>query len=64
MHWNVDDVIKYHRSFATIINTFIQNNFQILEIQESKASKEAIELVNKYKYQKDRPYFMFLKAKK
>ena len=47
-----------------LCNTLIKNNFTILEIKESTASKEAIDLVEKYKYQKDRPYFLFIKAQK
>ena len=35
---------------------------EILEVQESWASKEAIEKVEKYKHQIDRPYFLFVKA--
>lgn len=62
--WNNCDVIKYHRNFECLINTLIKNNFTILEIKESTASKEAIDLVEKYKYQKDRPYFLFIKAQK
>ena len=62
--WNNCAVVKYHRNFECIINTLIKNNFNLLQIKESMASKEAIELVDKYKYQKDRPYFLFMKAQK
>lgn len=62
--WNDCSVDKYHRNFECIINTLIKNNFSISQIKESNASKEAIELVEKYKYQKDRPYFLFVKATK
>jgi SAM-dependent methyltransferase len=64
LFWNVDGVIKYHRSFSYIVNTLIKNKYSILEIKESTASKEAIELVKKYENQNDRPYFMFIKARK
>lgn len=64
INWNVDGVVKYHRNFSTTINTILNNNFELLQINESTASKEAIALVEKYKYQKDRPYFLFVKAKK
>ena len=64
MLWNDCEVIKYHRNFEYLINTLIENKFNILQIKESTASKEAIELVEKYKYQKDRPYFLFIKAQK
>ena len=62
--WNNSNVIKYHRNFEITINTLIKNNLNILEIRESTASEEAIKLVDKYKYQKDRSYFLFIKAKK
>ena len=62
--WNECAVVKYHRNFECLINTLIKNKFNILEIKESTASKEAIELIDKYKYQKDRPYFLFMKAQK
>ena len=62
--WNDSNVTKYHRSFSLLINTLIKNNFNIMEINESKPSEEAIRLVEKYKYQNDRPYFLFVKAQK
>ncbi len=64
LDWNVKDVIKYHRNFETIINTLINEKFEVLQIKEPSASKEAIELVPKYAYQTDRPYFLFVKAQK
>lgn len=62
--WNNSNVVKYHRNFEVTINTLINNNLNILQIKESYASEEAIKLVDKYKYQKDRSYFLFIKAKK
>jgi len=62
--WNNTNVTKYHRNFETIINTLIKNNLSIVEIKESYASEEAIKLVDKYKYQIDRSYFLFVKAQK
>ena len=64
LDWNVKDVKKYHRNFETVINTLINEKFTLLELREPGASKEAIELVPKYKYQTDRPYFLFVKEKK
>ena len=37
---------------------------QILEVRESQPEKEAVKQVPKYKYQIDRPYFLYIKAKK
>ena len=63
-NWNIDGVVKYHRNFSTIINSILNAGLSIVEVQESYASDEAIRLVPKYKFQKDRPYFLFIKAKK
>lgn len=62
--WNVSGVIKYHRNFTTTINTLIDNHFEILHVEESTARPEAVEKVEKYKYQNDKPYFLFVKVKK
>lgn len=63
IHWNIDGVVKYHRNFTTIINTLLENNFIIEKLVESYADEEVIKLEPKYKYQNDRPYFLFIKAK-
>lgn len=62
--WNVDGVVKYHRNFSTVINSIISAGMNVKEVKESYASEEAVKLVPKYIYQKDRPYFMFVKAEK
>lgn len=62
--WNDTIVTKYHRTYATLVNSLIKNNFEIVEIKDSYASKEAIELYPKYEYQIDKPYFTFVKALK
>lgn len=62
--WNVSGVVKYHRNFSTTINTLIKNNFEILTVEESQARPEAVEKVEKYIYQNDKPFFLFIKAKK
>lgn len=62
--WNNDVLIKYHRNFSTTLNALIKAGFEIAEVRESQPSAEAIRLVEKYKYQLDRPYFLFIKAVK
>lgn len=62
--WNVDGVIKYHRNFSSIINSITGAGMNLVEVRESTASDYAIQLVEKYQYQKDRPYFAFFKAVK
>ena len=62
--WYNDVLIKYHRNLSVIINTLIKQGFEILEIKESEANDKIVEIVDKYKYQNDRPYFLFIKARK
>lgn len=64
VNWNVDGVIKYHRTFKTTINTIINNQMEIVCVDESSPRPEAVAKVPKYIYQKDKPYFIFIKAMK
>ena len=64
LDWNKKGVVKYHRNFETIISDLINAGFSIQQLREARPSKEAIKLVPKYVYQNDRPYFLFIKAKK
>ena len=64
VYWNDTFVTKYHRTYATLVNTLIKNNYEIIEIKDSFASEEAIKLCPKYAYQIDKPYFTFVKAVK
>lgn len=62
--WNDTIVTRYHRTYSTIVNGLIQNGFEIELFQDSYADKKAIKLKEKYKFEKDRPMFLFVKAKK
>lgn len=62
VYWNDIYVTKYHRTYATMVNTLIKNKFEILEIRDSYASEEAIRLCPKYVRQIDKPFFTFVKA--
>lgn len=62
--WNKTEVTKFHRSFATIISTLINNNFNLLEIKDSIPTSEALAISDKYKSEFDCPNFLFIKAKK
>lgn len=62
--WNVDGVIKYHRSFSSIFSALSKAHLTLIDLQESQALPEAVKAVEKYKYQKDRPYYLFIKATK
>lgn len=62
--WFGEEVIKYHRNFEEIINTLINKGFMIDKILEPIPSKEAIKNNPKYINQYDRPFFLFVRAKK
>lgn len=62
--WNVPGVIKFHRNFSEIINTLLRHGFMITKVMESYADEEIIKKEPKYSYQNDRPYFLFVCAKK
>lgn len=62
--WNIEGVVKYHRNFETIFNSLKDANMEIVELRESKASEEAIKIVEKYKNLNNRPFFLFIKARK
>ena len=63
-YWNDVPVTKYHRTYATMTMALINNNFKIVDIKDSYATEETIRIYEKYKNQKDRPYFTFFKATK
>ncbi|MBO5884512.1 MAG: methyltransferase domain-containing protein [Clostridia bacterium] len=63
-YWNGVPVTKYHRTYATLVNLFIKNKFSIIEIKDSFASEDVVRIYEKYKNQKDRPYFTFFKLQK
>jgi len=62
--WIVDDVIKYHRNFSSIINSLINAKFKIVEIVEPTPNDETLKIMPKYSNQFDRPYFLFIKVRK
>ena len=62
--WNNTQVTKYHRTYANLVNSLINNNFEIIQIKDSYASEETIKLCPKYKNQIHKPYFTFVKAQK
>ena len=63
-YWNGVPVTKHHRTYATLVTLFIKNKFKIVEIKDSFATKQVIEICDKYKNQKDKPYFTFVKLQK
>lgn len=46
-HWFVDDVVMYHRTTATVVNSLIEAGFRVQRMLEPHASEEA---------ERERPY--------
>ncbi|MBQ3494921.1 MAG: methyltransferase domain-containing protein [Clostridia bacterium] len=63
-YWNGVPVTKYHRTYITLIKLFLKNNFKIIDMKDSFVTEETIKICEKYKNQKDRPYFTFFKLQK
>lgn len=62
--WNGVMVQKYHRNFSSLINGVVKSGFKIDKILEPLPDKETIKIIPKYVNQYDRPYFLFIRAKK
>ena len=77
LHWPIDnyqnegirhtqflghEVIKYHRTFESIINTLISNNFTIKQIAEPKPSDEIVEKYPEMIDEARRPIFILISA--
>ena len=79
LHWPVDeyqsegirqtsflgeDVIKYHRTVETYLNTLIRNGFMITRISEPIPPQEMIDQNPYFKNELRRPMFLMIAAKK
>ncbi|SFT24156.1 bifunctional 2-polyprenyl-6-hydroxyphenol methylase/3-demethylubiquinol 3-O-methyltransferase UbiG [Paenibacillus sp. BC26] len=79
MHWPVDDyqqegmrqtrfldndVVKYHRTVATIINQLIEAGFTIRQLSEPQPTKEAIAAYPDMRDETRRPIFLLIAAQK
>ncbi len=64
VHWYVDGVIKYHRTFSDIINSLIKAGFVIDEICEPVPEQWAVERLPAIVKEYIKPNFMIVKAKK
>lgn len=62
--WFVDGVIKYHRTFSTIINTLADNGFIIEKTAEPMPSAYALSKRNGLNKEFIKPTFLIIKAKK
>jgi SAM-dependent methyltransferase len=62
--WFIDHVVKYHRTFSSIINTLIDAKFSIEKLLEPVPAKEIIEKYPEYKKNIHKPDFLLIKVKK
>lgn len=62
--WFVDDVIKYHRTVATYVNTLLQNGFRLLHLGEPVPTEEALAQRPDLDRHCRRPPFLLLAAEK
>jgi SAM-dependent methyltransferase len=61
--WFIDDVIKYHRSVETYINTLIDKGFTIVRLVEPEATEDEIRKRPELREESRRPTFMLISAR-
>ena len=62
--WIVDNVIKYHRSFSSILNSLISTGFVIEKVLEPLPSEKTMDMYPSYKKYYHKPDFLLIKARK
>jgi SAM-dependent methyltransferase len=63
-HFLGHEVVKYHRTLETIINTVIKSGFDIQEISEPKPSEQVLKKYPEMKDETRRPIFIIVSAVK
>lgn len=63
-NWLVDNVMMYHRTMSTILNTLIESGLQIEKIIEPIPTKEAVSNLPSLHKEFRRPSFLIIRAKK
>ena len=61
--WFTDDVIKYHRSVETYVNTLLDKGFTLVRMLEPEAAEDAIRERPELREESRRPTFMLLSAR-
>lgn len=59
-----EDVVKYHRTVSTYLNVLLENGFQVMSIEESFPSQEALEENEQAKHELKRPMFLLVQAER
>lgn len=62
--WFVDNVIVYHRTISTMINTLIDHGLMIEKVLEPQATAEGLEKLPKLVNERRRPSFLVIKTRK
>ena len=62
--WFKDGIIKYHRTFETILNTLIETGFIVEQISEPIPSDKIMEKYPGYKDNIHKPDFLLIRVKK
>jgi len=63
-NWMADDVIKFHRTTATYVNTAIDSGFRITKLLEPAPTAEMLDRSPEWKDERRRPMFMLIAAVK
>lgn len=64
IHWYVDGVIKYHRTFSNIVNALAKTGFVIEAVCEPTPEEWIIEKEPAWKKEYIKPNFLIIKARK
>jgi hypothetical protein len=62
--WMADDVVKYHRTLATYINTLVDTGFRIARVVEPEPPPEMLAERPDFKDELRRPMFLLIAALK
>lgn len=62
--WLADDVVKYHRTVATYVNTLIDSGFRISKLLEPEPPPEMLAEQPDWKDERRRPMFLLIAAVK
>ncbi len=62
--WFVDDVIKYHRTFSSIVNSLIDAGFTIQKMMEPSPTEKMLEEHPDYRDNLHKPDFLLVRAAK
>ena len=62
--WIVDEVVKYHRSFSSIVNSLSDAGFIIEKMLEPLPGTDIMEKYPSYKKYYHKPDFLLIRARK